>query len=312
MNMTSGATLGGWNRRKLNRILAACIAGLSVSAAIAIGTSNVWESDGGNTVPGATTSTFERPTEPIVVGSAEDWGLILEAYTRPRQANSSVDAGEFLGLGQPVDTIQSNQVAPLLDPQDLGSVAAPTGQTQFGTGADAVYAAEALMDYSLPTTFAQDFLGIGQPGEGVLTREQVLLSADETYFGDALAEYAEFGGSPIAASQYAPEAVVDYSLPTTFAQDFRGIGQPGEGAPTTEQVLLSADETYFGDALAEYAEYNSNVVDGHFGTDSASVSAIEGDYLGIGQPSERSTMMDPMIGTLVEDVYVIESDVQLP
>jgi len=41
-----------------------------------------------------------------------------------------------------------------------------------------------------------------------------------------------------------------------------------------------------------------------------SVSAIEGDYLGIGQPGQGSTLGDPMVGKMVGPVYVIEDMVR--
>jgi hypothetical protein len=41
-----------------------------------------------------------------------------------------------------------------------------------------------------------------------------------------------------------------------------------------------------------------------------SVSALEADYLGIGQPGEGSTLGDPMVGQMVGPVYVIEDSIR--
>ena len=52
------------------------------------------------------------------------------------------------------------------------------------------------------------------------------------------------------------------------------------------------------------------VIDPYFGTGAESVSAIEGDYLGITQ-SDMVVVVDPYFGTGTESVSAIEGD-QLP
>ena len=118
----------------------------------------------------------------------------------------------------------------------------------------------------------QDARGIGQPGEGTTSAEATLI--DPTDFGslgiesvlatqssanpdeDFAGNYLPYvGATAPGAGTYPPETAVDYSLPTTFAADFFGAGQPGEGEPISDA---------------------------------------------------------PLFGTMVDAVYVIESEIQLP
>jgi hypothetical protein len=240
MNMTIGRNLGGSSRRKLNLLIAACVAALSVSVAIALGTGGVWESGGSSSTAGT---------------SAPALGQSLNQTT--------FSGAEFLGLGQPGEAVRSNEAAPFIDEWDFGSIGldylAPTAP-HFGTAADAVYAAESAQMATAPVVLG-DALGIGQPGEGVAVGEQAPI-IDETDFGSLAAEYG-----------------VDSQL----------FGTAADGA---------------------YAAQGIDVVDPHFGTGVESVSALEADYLGIGQPGEGSTLGDPMVGQMVGPVYVIEDSIR--
>ena len=232
MNMTIGRNLGGSSRRKLNLLIAACVAALSVSVAIALGTGGVWESGGSSSTAGT---------------SAPALGQSVNQTT--------FSGAEFLGLGQPGEAVRSNEAAPFIDEWDFGSLGAayvaPTAP-QFGTAADAVYAAESTLSLPNPVSLGEA-LGIGQPGEGISAVEagayMTALEAtlvDPTDFGSLGIESAlqqQFGTAADAVYATQGLEVVDPHFGTgadsvsAIEGDYLGIGQPGHGSTLGDPMV---------------------------------------------------------------------------
>ena len=83
MNITSGATtFGTWDRRKLQHLLTACIAGLAVSVAVAVGVTNLSEPSNSSSrspaIPAAR-SVQSLPTYFYLVDSQEKANLVGQA-----------------------------------------------------------------------------------------------------------------------------------------------------------------------------------------------------------------------------------------
>jgi hypothetical protein len=216
------------------------------------------------------------------------------------------------GIGQPGEGVESVE-ATLIDPTDFASRFVNTAP-QYGTAADAAYATESSLrqagpvvlsesqQFDLATLGMEETLarpearvaasaalenarGIGQPGEGVESVEATLI--DPTDFGSQ-------GIESVLQAQpaFAPEGSVDYSLPTTFAEDFYGVGLPGEVAGAELSVLPS-------EAALDYSLPTS----------------FTADFYGTGQSGEGVEAPEatgPLFGTMVDAVYVMEDSLQIP
>ena len=324
MNMTIGRNLGGSGRRKLNLLIATCVAALSVSVAIALGTGGVWESGGSSSTAGTSAPALGQSQSQTTFSGAEFLGLgqpgesaavpdfgdptldalwhaeILQVSAAPQNSTSGAAAVTSQTV---VEAVRSNEAAPFIDEWDFGSLGldylAPTAP-HFGTAADAVYAAESAQTRTNPVVLG-DALGIGQPGEVTKSVEATLIDqADLGYLGIE-ATHALGIGQPSEGISAVEAGAYMTALEATLV-DPTDFGSLGVESALQQQFGTAAD--------AVYATQGLEVVDPHFGTGADSVSAIEGDYLGIGQPGHGSTLGDPMVGKMVGPVYVIEDMVR--
>jgi hypothetical protein len=174
-------------------------------------------------------------------GTAADAAYAAESI-RPQSDSVDLDAGTYLGIGQPpvgqsfgtsADAAYAAMGLAYIRPQtepvevDAGAylgIGQPAIGQSFGTTSDAVYAAMGLA-YIRPQTEpvqvdAGAYLGIGQPQVG----QSFATTADAVYAAEAL-----FPQREVASVTASPNA-----------GDFLGIGQPGE-AGTGPQFGTLAD-----------------------------------------------------------------------
>jgi hypothetical protein len=135
----------------------------------------------------------------------------------------AVDAGEYLGLGQPsvgqsfgtaadaVFAVESLRpvTSEAIDTGEYLGLGQPSVGQSFGTAADAVFALEALRPVAVSDSLDAN-LGIGQPGE-----RSAGANSQFANMADAEAASVALGHTQTVA--------------TDDSSDYFGLGQPGEG-----------------------------------------------------------------------------------
>ncbi|HEU0075961.1 MAG TPA: hypothetical protein VFS30_18335 [Dehalococcoidia bacterium] len=205
---------------------------------------------------------------------------------------SAVIAGGYEVLRDKDTTVVISRVA---QPAGLGIESAL--QPQFGSAADAVYAAQSFGTEQAAVSLGEA-LGIGQPGEGVKSVEATLIdptdlsslgieSALQPQFGSmADADFAAIGLAYVRSAQSS----------ATVLGDALGIGQPGEGTQSVAATLI--DPTDFASSFANHraAQQFGTAADAAYATESWQARASEA----------------PLFGTMVDAVYVMEGEIQIP
>ena len=205
MKMVSHNT---WKRTNVQLVSLAC--GLALATVAIVGGNEILRDNDATVIisPAAVQPQF-------ATASDADYASLGLAYLRTAEVTpeSLVGPAEALGIGQPGEGTKS-VAATLIDPTDFGSLGiayqltqqgkttesvqaaeayaafrpqtSVVPQPQFGTAADAVYAAESLGTQQAPVS-PGDALGIGQPGEGTqsVAAPQFGTAADAVYVMEA-------------------------------------------------------------------------------------------------------------------------------